>query len=527
MELQSLIYLFVSISFTIYFSIALWTKASSTKDFYIVKDLNHPSLNGISIAIDFISAATFLSFAGLFLYSYSIVNYFIFGVIFGFLLLSFLIVPKLRKEAEFSIPTYFNKKYKSPILTNLTAIIVLLITFLYLNAQLKASGIILSRIFQITFDKALFIALFIALFYASVSGRRNISYAFIFQYIIVFISIATPIIFLTLNLTNSYFPQLLIFSSLENNQEFLVAIKDSFLEFNIIEENSLINNILLAITVAFGVATLPHILIKFFVTSNIENSKKSALWGLFFVTIIYSFIVSLPGLSAINFSKNISNTNYETYIQDNYIDENSIHKNGKWLKTWEDTSLVLFKDLNNDKNIALNELDFNPDTIFLINSEIANMPNWIIALVISGALAATLSTMTALIILLKSTLANEFIFKDKKPNKFILNFLLAIIIIFATFFNFKDFTILKIVILSFSISAATIFPILFLTMFKKIDKNSIYYALLISLILIISYTFIYDYFNFFIRPEAIGVIIGVLSILISFFCSKFIFNKRV
>ncbi|HJE02580.1 MAG TPA: hypothetical protein K8U92_01775, partial [Aliarcobacter thereius] len=159
--------------------------------------------------------------------------------------------------------------------------------------------------------------------------------------------------------------------------------------------------------------------------------------------------------------------------------------------------------------------------------EIANMPNWIIALVISGALAATLSTMTALIILLKSTLANEFIFKDKKPNKFILNFLLAIIIIFATFFNFKDFTILKIVILSFSISAATIFPILFLTMFKKIDKNSIYYALLISLILIISYTFIYDYFNFFIRPEAIGVIIGVLSILISFFCSKFIFNKRV
>lgn len=532
MELQSLIYLFVGISFTIYFGIAMWTKSTSTKDFYIVKKANNKTIsNGLSIAVDFISAATFISFAGIFLYSYSLTNYIIVGIISGFFILIFIIAPKIREKDELSIPSFFDIKYSSLEIKKLSAFIILAISFLYLCAQIKATGIIFSRIFQIEFTLALLFASILTFFYATIFGKKEFSYSYILQYIIILFSFATPIIFLTISLTNSFIPQLAIFSSIQNTENLVVEIQNSF---NIsLKESSLLTTTFLTISLALGVATLPHILTKFFHTSSVENSKKSAIWATVFIALIYSFLISLPALSYINFSKNISNVEYKSFIKDEFINDKNEQIYGKWLKTWEDTNLVKYSDENSDNLVTLNELKIDPDTIFLLNSEVNNMPNWVIALVISGALAATLSTITGLLLLIKATLVNEFLPNNKKISKLKLNSILAILIVFATLLQINNsYTILQIVLLAFSISAATLFPTIILTIFKNIDKKSIFFALLISFLFVVIYTIVYNFkveqSNYFLYliPESIGIVGAFLNFFIAIIASKFIFSKN-
>ncbi len=532
MELQSLIYLFVGISFTIYFGIAMWTKSTSTKDFYIVKKANNKTIsNGLSIAVDFISAATFISFAGIFLYSYSLTNYIIVGIISGFFILIFIIAPKIREKDELSIPSFFDIKYSSLEIKKLSAFIILAISFLYLCAQIKATGIIFSRIFQIEFTLALLFASILTFFYATIFGKKEFSYSYILQYIIILFSFATPIIFLTISLTNSFIPQLAIFSSMQNTENLVVEIQNSF---NIsLKESSFLTTTFLTISLALGVATLPHILTKFFHTSSVENSKKSAIWATVFIALIYSFLISLPALSYINFSKNISNVEYKSFIKDEFINDKNEQIYGKWLKTWEDTNLVKYSDENSDNLVTLNELKIDPDTIFLLNSEVNNMPNWVIALVISGALAATLSTITGLLLLIKATLVNEFLPNNKKISKLKLNSILAILIVFATLFQINNsYTILQIVLLAFSISAATLFPTIILTIFKNIDKKSIFFALLISFLFVVIYTIVYNFkveqSNYFLYliPESIGIVGAFLNFFIAIIASKFIFSKN-
>lgn len=532
MELQSLIYLFVGISFTIYFGIAMWTKSTSTKDFYIVKKANNKTIsNGLSIAVDFISAATFISFAGIFLYSYSLTNYIIVGIISGFFILIFIIAPKIREKNELSIPSFFDIKYSSLEIKKLSAFIILAISFLYLCAQIKATGIIFSRIFQIEFTLALLFASILTFFYATIFGKKEFSYSYILQYIIILFSFATPIIFLTISLTNSFIPQLAIFSSIQNTENLVVEIQNSF---NIsLKESSFLTTTFLTISLALGVATLPHILTKFFHTSSVENSKKSAIWATVFIALIYSFLISLPALSYINFSKNISNVEYKSFIKDEFINDENEQIYGKWLKTWEDTNLVKYSDENSDNLVTLNELKIDPDTIFLLNSEVNNMPNWVIALVISGALAATLSTITGLLLLIKATLVNEFLPNNKKISKLKLNSILAILIVFATLLQINNsYTILQIVLLAFSISAATLFPTIILTIFKNIDKKSIFFALLISFLFVVIYTIVYNFkveqSNYFLYliPESIGIVGAFLNFFIAIIASKFIFSKN-
>lgn len=532
MELQSLIYLFVGISFTIYFGIAMWTKSTSTKDFYIVKKANNKTIsNGLSIAVDFISAATFISFAGIFLYSYSLTNYIIVGIISGFFILIFIIAPKIREKNELSIPSFFDIKYSSLEIKKLSAFIILAISFLYLCAQIKATGIIFSRIFQIEFTLALLFASILTFFYATIFGKKEFSYSYILQYIIILFSFATPIIFLTISLTNSFIPQLAIFSSIQNTENLIVEIQNSF---NIsLKESSFLTTTFLTISLALGVATLPHILTKFFHTSSVENSKKSAIWATVFIALIYSFLISLPALSYINFSKNISNVEYKSFIKDEFINDENEQIYGKWLKTWEDTNLVKYSDENSDNLVTLNELKIDPDTIFLLNSEVNNMPNWVIALVISGALAATLSTITGLLLLIKATLVNEFLPNNKKISKLKLNSILAILIAAATLFQINNsYTILQIVLLAFTISAATLFPTIILTIFKNIDKKSIFFALLISFLFVVIYTIVYNFkieqSNYFLYliPESIGIVGAFLNFFIAIIASKFIFSKN-
>ncbi|WP_066404065.1 VC_2705 family sodium/solute symporter [Aliarcobacter cryaerophilus] len=537
MELQSLIYLFVGVSFTIYFGLALWTKASSTKDFYVANKSFNPVFNGASIAVDFISAATFISLCGAFLsFGYDSFAYII-GITSGFVLLTILIVPYLRKMECLSIPLFFEKRFNSKLLKITTIIIVVLVSFIYISAQLKGVGIIFSRIFQLDLSTALLIGMCITLFYAFIGGMKNIAYTQIAQYIIILFSFMTPIFFLTIEFTNSYLPQLAIFSkSAIYEERYLIEVFEQTLNdygFKSFSEFNVLNSLLIAISLSLGVASLPHILIKFFSTPTVNDARRSSFWALVFISVIYTSISSLFILSTLNLVKKTNSVEYDAFIN-NEIEGNE----GKWLKTWEKTGLVKFEDFNKNNKIDLkyenniSELSINPDALSLLTPEIANLPNWVISLVLAGALAATLSTITGLILIIKTTISYELLKENFSKNNIIARvifskLLIVLIIVLATLFYIPNYTILQTVAIAFTICAATLFPTLVLGIFyKKINKIGAIFGVILSLFFTLSYCIYFLYINsssnyfFGISSEAIGSIGAILNILITVIVSK-------
>lgn len=537
MELQSLIYLFVGVSFTIYFGLALWTKASSTKDFYVANKSFNPVFNGASIAVDFISAATFISLCGAFLsFGYDSFAYII-GITSGFVLLTILIVPYLRKMECLSIPLFFEKRFNSKLLKITTILIVVLVSFIYISAQLKGVGIIFSRIFQLDLSTALLIGMCITLFYAFIGGMKNIAYTQIAQYIIILFSFMTPIFFLTIEFTNSYLPQLAIFSkSAIYEERYLIEVFEQTLNdygFKSFSEFNVLNSLLIAISLSLGVASLPHILIKFFSTPTVNDARRSSFWALVFISVIYTSISSLFILSTLNLVKKTNSVEYDAFIN-NEIEGNE----GKWLKTWEKTGLVKFEDFNKNNKIDLkyenniSELSINPDALSLLTPEIANLPNWVISLVLAGALAATLSTITGLILIIKTTISYELLKENFSKNNIIARvifskLLIVLIIVLATLFYIPNYTILQTVAIAFTISAATLFPTLVLGIFyKKTNKIGAIFGVISSLFFTLSYCIYFLYINsssnyfFGISSEAIGSIGAILNILITVIVSK-------
>lgn len=537
MELQSLIYLFVGVSFTIYFGLALWTKASSTKDFYVANKSFNPVFNGASIAVDFISAATFISLCGAFLsFGYDSFAYII-GITSGFVLLTILIVPYLRKMECLSIPLFFEKRFNSKLLKITTIIIVVLVSFIYISAQLKGVGIIFSRIFQLDLSTALLIGMCITLFYAFIGGMKNIAYTQIAQYIIILFSFMTPIFFLTIEFTNSYLPQLAIFSkSAIYEKRYLIEVFEQTLNdygFKSFSEFNVLNSLLIAISLSLGVASLPHILIKFFSTPTVNDARRSSFWALVFISVIYTSISSLFILSTLNLVKKTNSVEYDAFIN-NEIEGNE----GKWLKTWEKTGLVKFEDFNKNNKIDLkyenniSELSINPDALSLLTPEIANLPNWVISLVLAGALAATLSTITGLILIIKTTISYELLKENFSKNNIIARvifskLLIVLIIVLATLFYIPNYTILQTVAIAFTICAATLFPTLVLGIFyKKTNKIGAIFGVILSLFFTLSYCIYFLYINsssnyfFGISSEAIGSIGAILNILITVIVSK-------
>ena len=537
MELQSLIYLFVGVSFTIYFGLALWTKASSTKDFYVANKSFNPVFNGASIAVDFISAATFISLCGAFLsFGYDSFAYII-GITSGFVLLTILIVPYLRKMDCLSIPLFFEKRFNSKLLKITTIIIVVLVSFIYISAQLKGVGIIFSRIFQLDLSTALLIGMCITLFYAFIGGMKNIAYTQIAQYIIILFSFMTPIFFLTIEFTNSYLPQLAIFSkSAIYEERYLIEVFEQTLNdygFKSFSEFNVLNSLLIAISLSLGVASLPHILIKFFSTPTVNDARRSSFWALVFISVIYTSISSLFILSTLNLVKKTNSVEYDAFIN-NEIEGNE----GKWLKTWEKTGLVKFEDFNKNNKIDLkyenniSELSINPDALSLLTPEIANLPNWVISLVLAGALAATLSTITGLILIIKTTISYELLKENFSKNNIIARvifskLLIVLIIVLATLFYIPNYTILQTVAIAFTICAATLFPTLVLGIFyKKTNTIGAIFGVISSLFFTLSYCIYFLYINsssnyfFGISSEAIGSIGAILNILITVIVSK-------
>ena len=600
MELQALIYLFVGISFTLYIGIALWTKAASTKEFYIASSGIGPISNGMAIAAEWISAASFISLAGIISFQGNDGSAYLMGWTGGYVLLALICAPYLRKFGKFTLSDFIGDRYYSNTARLLTIISIIFISFVYVSGQIRGIGIIFSRFLEVDVNIGVIIGMCILFFYTVFGGMKGITYTQVAQYIVMTMAYMIPAIFLSLQITDTFLPQLSIFSKttfafdtgvqiIPQGTYLLHALDQSLLDLGFTpytQPANILNIFMLTAALMLGTAALPHVIVKFFTVPTVNDARLSAAWALIFIAIMYTTISSVASFSRINIIKNVQNVEYKPFINGELENFNGTINRGKWFQSWENSGLLAWNDRNGDGKIQyaygnafdgkpnydginkapdnhrlttnpikistdtelvknngiVNELYIDEDIITLANPEIANLPNWVIALIAAGALAAALATASGLLIVITSSISHDLIsqiiFKDKQTGKTRLNdkteLMLArisviVAILIAGYLGINPPTfVAQTVAFAFGLAAATFFPSIILGIFdKRMNKEGAIAGITIGFIFTLGYivyfTLIHtdtkDYL-FGINPTGIGTIGTLLHLIVAFIVSR-------
>lgn len=603
MPLETQIYLFVGISFAIYIGIALWAKADSTKEFYIAGNGVSPIANGMATAADWISAASFISLAGIISFQGSDGGAYLMGWTGGYVLLAMLLAPYLRKFGKFTVPDFVGERYYSDTARFIAIITVIFISFIYISGQMRGVGIVFSRFLQVDINTGVIIGMAIVFFYSVLGGMKGITYTQVAQYVVMIFAYMIPAIFLSIQLTDTFLPQLGIFSQttfafdtgvkiIPEGTYLLHALDQSLLDLGFksyTEPGNLWNMFMLTTALMLGTAGLPHIIVRFFTVPTVKDARISVGWSLFFIAIMYTTISSVASFSRINLIKNVQNVEYKEFINSESKNLDGTINNGKWFQTWENGGLLAWNDRNNDgkiqyaagfafdskngkpvydedtrakdkhrltvngktvisqselikNNSIANELYVDEDIMVLANPEIAKLPNWIIALIAAGGLAAALSTAAGLLLVIASSISHDLmgqiIFKDKKTNKSTLNenteliwarisAVIAIIIAGYLGLNPPAF-VAQVVAFAFGLAAAAFFPTIILGIFdKRMNKEGAITGITVGLVFTFGYIvyFIFlggdtsDYL-FGINPTGIGTFGSLLHFIVAFTVSR-------
>ena len=598
MELQSLIYLFVGVSFAIYIGIALWAKAGSTKDFYVAGGGVHPVANGMATAADWMSAASFISLAGLISFKGSDGGAFLMGWTGGYVLLAMLLAPYLRKFGKFTVPDFVGDRYYSDTARLVAVVSVIFVSFTYVAGQMRGVGIVFSRFLQVDVNTGVLIGMGVVFFYSVLGGMKGITYTQVAQYVVMIFAYMIPAIFLSLQVTDTFIPQLGIFgtttfafdsgvSVIPEGTYLLHALDQSISDLgfnNYTQPGNLWNLFMLTTALMLGTAGLPHVIVRFFTVPTVKDARISAGWALIFIAIMYTTISSVAAFSRVNLIKNLQNTEYKAFVNGE-IEGN----NGNWFKTWENGGLIAWHDRNGDGKIQYatgkafegakgkpafdgdkrgedghrlvtngkaaanaaelakgngiaNELYVDRDIMVLANPEIANLPNWVIAFIAAGGLAAALSTAAGLLLVIASAISHDLmgqvVYKDKETGKSTLNekteltyarisAVAAICVAGYLGINPPGF-VAQVVALAFGIAAAAFFPTIILGVFdKRMNKEGAIAGILTGLIATVGYAFYFiwgggkpeDYF-LGIAPASFGTIGTILHLVVAFIVSR-------
>ncbi|MDX1693362.1 MAG: sodium:solute symporter family protein [Ketobacteraceae bacterium] len=478
MELQTLTYLVVGMTFALYIGIAIWSRAGSTRDFYVAGGGVHPVANGMATAADWMSAASFISMAGLIaFYGYG-GSVFLMGWTGGFVLLAMLLAPYLRKYGKFTVPEFIGDRYYSRTARIVAVICLIICSITYVIGQMKGIGVAFSRFLEVEYDTGLLIGMMLVFFYAVLGGMKGITYTQIAQYCVLILAYTIPAIFISLHLTGNPIPQLGLGSTLAGSETYLLDKLDQvvtelgFAEYTTSERLSTLNMFMYTLSLMIGTAGLPHVIIRFFTVPRVRDARSSAGWALVFIAILYTTAPAVAGMARLNLMNTISPESGQNLEYD---------KRPQWFKNWETTGLLQFEDKNEDGRIqytadkATNEMvKVDRDIMVLANPEIARLPNWIIALVAAGGLAAALSTAAGLLLAISSAISHDLLkgvfMPDitEKQELFASRIAMAGAIAVAGYlgFNPPDFAA-GTVALAFGLAASSIFPALMLGIFSK------------------------------------------------------------
>ena len=565
MSLQALTYLFVGISFTIYIGIAIWSRAQSTNDFYIAGKGVSPLANGMATAADWMSAASFISMAGLIAFLGKDGSVYLMGWTGGYVLLALLLAPYLRKFGKYTVPDFIGTRYYSKAARLVAIICLIFISFTYVAGQMRGVGIVFSRFLEVDINTGVIIGMCIVFFYAVLGGMKGITYTQVAQYCVLIFAYLVPAIFISLMITNNPIPQLGFGDKVIGSSTYLLDKLDQVsidLGFNAYTEYSKSSIDIFFITAAlmFGTAGLPHVIVRFFTVPKVSDARKSAGYALVFIALLYTTAPAVATFAKINFINSVQEVEYK--------------QAPNWFKNWEDIGLIAWKDKNNDgiinysKGNALegvkpkylddkegdygerittnspdfsnsNEIYIDNDIMVLANPEIAQLPNWVIALVAAGALAAALSTAAGLLLVISASISHDLMKKilmpkiTEKQELFFARCAAAAAIIIAGLFGiYPPGFVAQVVAFAFGLAASTIFPALFLGIFyKRLNKEGAIAGMISGLIATSSYItyfkFIIPQLNvaenwlFGISPEGIGFLGMIMNFVIALIVSNF------
>jgi cation/acetate symporter len=480
MELQTLTYIVVGFTFTLYIGIAIWARAGSTKDFYVACGGINPVQNGMATAADWMSAASFISMAGLIALSYGGYggSVFLMGWTGGYVILAMLLAPYLRKYGKFTVPEFIGDRFYSRSARVVAVLCLIICSVTYVIGQMKGVGVAFSRFLEVDYDTGLYVGMTIVFFYAVLGGMKGITYTQIAQYCVLILAYTIPAIFISLQLTGNPIPQLGLGSTLLGTDTYLLDRLDmvvtdlGFKEYTTNFRLSGLNMFAYTMSLMIGTAGLPHVIIRFFTVPKVRDARSSAGWALVFIAILYTTAPAVAGMARLNLMQTIEPSPGE-YLK---IDERP-----EWFKNWETTGLLEFEDKDGDGRIrysadpAVNEMTkIDNDIMVLANPEIAKLPNWVIALVAAGGLAAALSTAAGLLLAISSAISHDLLKGMLTPNiteKQELNasrIAMAVAIAGAGYLGLNPPGFAAgTVALAFGLAASSIFPALMMGIFSK------------------------------------------------------------
>jgi len=534
MSIQVWTWILVGITFTLYIGIAIWSRAGSTKEFYVAGGGVSPLANGLATAADWMSAASFISMAGLISFNGYDGSVYLMGWTGGYVLLALLLAPYLRKFGKFTVPDFIGDRYYSNVARSVAVFCAILVSFTYVAGQMRGVGLVFSRFLEVDINTGVIIGMIIVLFYAVLGGMKGITYTQVAQYCVLIFAFMVPAIFISIQMTGNPIPQL-GFGGVDENGVYLLDKLDGLhkeLGFAAYTSGSKSTLDIFLITAAlmFGTAGLPHVIVRFFTVKRVVDARKSAGWALLFIAILYTTAPAISLFSRTNLIETVSNKEYETLP--------------KWFGNWEKTGLIKFDDKNNDgkvqylADVVKNELIVDKDIMVLANPEIAGLPNWVIALVAAGALAAALSTAAGLLLVISASVSHDLIKKMINPNisekgELVAARLAAVVAVcVAGYFGIHppDF-VAATVALAFGLAAASFFPAIVLGIFsKRMNKEGAILGMSVGILLMLFYMmkFKFDWFGggtkedwwFGVSPEGFGTLAMIANFIVSIIVSR-------
>ena len=567
METQTLTYLFVGASFALYIGIAFWSRAKSTNDFYVAGKGVNPIANGMATAADWMSAASFISMAGLIAFLGKDGSVYLMGWTGGYVLLALLLAPYLRKFGQYTVPDFIGTRYYSNTARLVAVICLIFVSFTYIAGQMRGVGIVFSRFLEVDIDLGVIIGMIIVFFYAVMGGMKGITYTQVAQYCVMIFAYLVPAIFISILITGNPVPQLGFGDTLVGSSTFLLDKLDqvtSDLGFGAYTENTKTNIDIFCITAAlmFGTAGLPHVIVRFFTVPKVSDARKSAGYALIFIALLYTTAPAVAAFARINFVDSIQNVEYSAAPD--------------WFKNWENIGLIAWQDKNNDQSIQYssgnalegvrpdysarrgengerilnnrpndnnaNEIYIDRDIMVLANPEIAKLPGWVIALVAAGGLAAALSTAAGLLLVISSSVSHDLLKKtfmpriNEKQELLFARIASAVAIVIAGLFGiYPPAFVAQVVAFAFGLAASTIFPALLMGIFsKRLNKEGAITGMIFGLIFTSSYIIYFKFINtslnfsenwlLGISPEGIGFVGMLINFTIAFSVSSITSN---
>ena len=529
MTLQLWIWLMIGLTFSLYIGIAIWSKAGSTKDFYVAGTGVSPIANGMATAADWMSAASFISMAGLISFMGYDGSVFLMGWTGGYVLLALLLAPYLRKFGKFTVPDFIGDRYYSNTARLVAVLCALIISFTYVAGQMRGVGLVFSRYLEVDINTGVIIGMAIVLFYAVLGGMKGITYTQVAQYCVLIFAFMVPAIFISIQMTGNPIPQLGFGSQGSDGIYLLDKLDGLSMDLGFHEytsgSKSMLDVFFITAALMIGTAGLPHVIVRFFTVKKVSDARKSAGWALLFIAILYTTAPAIAVFARTNLIETVSEKKYDELPG--------------WFDNWEKTGLLTFDDKNKDGIVQyvgdpqINELTIDRDIMVMANPEIAELPNWVIALLAAGALAAALSTAAGLLLVISSSISHDLIKKIIKPDVSEKGELIAarisafFAVVMAGYFGINPpGFVAAVVALAFGLAAASFFPAIVMGIFyKRMNKEGAVAGMLTGLLLMLFYMtkFKFGWFGggtsedwwFGISPEGFGTFAMLTNFIVS------------